>query len=142
MGPHGKVRVTNLKVIASSVDLTDETHTVLAFYLPYFLALFNFLGGRGLVKSFGNRLGRGFKPLVLFFSPKFEHRAHDGRGIQLLSRLLFGIKDIDLSVDVIARVLENPLGLCEDELCAIFVFRFTAKLLVFFESGHFYLNCY
>jgi hypothetical protein len=84
------------------VDLTDEADTVLAFYLPYFLALFNFLGGHGLVKSFGNMLWRGFKPLVLFFSPKFEHRAHDGGGIQLLSRLLFGIKDIDLSVDVIA----------------------------------------
>ncbi len=119
------------------MDLTDETHAVFAFYLPYFLALFNFWGVSGLVKSFGHRLGCGFKPLVLFFSPKFEHRAHDGRGIQLLPRLLFGIKGIDLSVYVIARVLKNPLGLCEDEVRAIVVLRFTAKLLVYFESGHF-----
>lgn len=136
------MRVTNLKVIASSVNFTYEAHTVFAFYLPYFLALFNFWGGHDLVKSFGHRLGRGFKPLVLFFSPKFEHRAHDWRGNQLLPRLLFGIKGIDLPVDVIARVLENPLGLCEDEVRAIVVFRFTAKLLVFFESSHFYLNYY
>ena len=59
-----------------------------------------------------------------------------------MPRLLFGIKGIDLSVDVIARVLENPLGLCEDEVRAIVVLRFTAKLLVYFESGHFYLSYY